>query len=586
MWLGLGWLLSLLVLPAPVQESPSVEAPDPAERLQAEVQAEPPEGEAAPETPQETPPAAPTRVERSLATLETLVHSREIKRAALEEVRAQLDAAPTEDQRTSLEKRATTLQQELDKLERDFESIATGIDMGAFEDRLSEAFDIREELQELFRPIIEELKAATEAPRQIEHLRAQLEYFEDRERLARNALLNLEALLTALEGEGESELGAGLEDARAAWQARLKDIESREAVARFHLDQRLSDRSSILETTQEALATFFRTRGLNLLLALVAFLAVMFVFRSLYRFVTDKLVHGGHQEGKFYARLLDVLYLLFVGGAAVLAALLVLYASGDWVLLGLALLFLLGLAWASKTAVPIFLEQIRLLLNFGTVRERERVVLDGIPYRVSKISLYTLLSNPALAGGVRRLPIGDLIHMRSRTASKGEIWFPCKRGDWVLLSDGTRGRVTHQSPDTVQLEMLGGTLVTYPSTSFLKQFPKNISEGFRLQIRFGIDYAHQAISTTTVPEILTARVRAGMTEAFGAGSFESLVVEFLEAGSSSLDYVVIADIPGSGARDYEKMQRTIQRLCVDSCNDEGWVIPFTQVTLHHQGSPE
>jgi len=219
-------------------------------------------------------------------------------------------------------------------------------------------------------------------------------------------------------------------------------------------------------------------------------------------------------------------------------------------------------------------------LNFGTVRERERVLLDGIPYRVSKISFYSLLSNSELAGGVRRLPIGDLIGMRSRTCSKDEVWFPCRRGDWVLLADGTRGQVKHQSPDTVQLETLGGSRVTYPSQSFLELFPMNLSSGFRLTVRFGIDYAHQAIATTEVPSILTERVRAGLDERFGAEALRALKAEFIEAGASSLDYAVIADVDGSAAADYDALQRAIQQACVDTCNDEGWVIPFTQVTLH------
>jgi hypothetical protein len=32
--------------------------------------------------------------------------------------------------------------------------------------------------------------------------------------------------------------------------------------------------------------------------------------------------------------------------------------------------------------------------------------------------------------------------------------------------------------------------------------------------------------------------------------------------------------------DYQRLQRLVQKTCVETCNDNGWVIPFTQVTLH------
>ncbi len=524
---------------------------------------------------------ATTRAERSLETLETLQATKAAKDAALKTVRDGIVAAEDSgDDTTALVEEARTLQAELAQIKSDYAAIATSIDIKEFEAGTPESFDLRGELQELIQPIVEELKAVTEAPRQIERLRAQVAYFEGRSNVAAKALENIEVLLATLGPEDPSGLRPGLEEARKSWQGRLQDINGQKAVAYFQLDKRLSERSSILESTQSAFANFFRTRGLNLALGLLTFFAVLTLLRSLYGRVARKLRRKDGKERPFYARLIDVLYFAFVGTAALVASLLVLYASGDWVLLGVALLFLLGLAWASKAAVPLFLEQIRLLLNLGAVRERERVLFEGVPYRVSKLSFYTLLSNTELAGGVRRLPIRDLIDMRSRIASKDEIWFPCRRGDWVLLADGTRGLVVHQSPDTVQLETLGGSTVTYPCTQFLGLSPKNLSCGFRLLVRFGIDYAHQAISTTVVPQILRTDTRAALESEFGEDALVALRVDFLEAGASSLDYALIADMTGSAAQHYDRIQRVIQRQCVDTCNREGWVIPFTQVTLH------
>jgi hypothetical protein len=60
----------------------------------------------------------------------------------------------------------------------------------------------------------------------------------------------------------------------------------------------------------------------------------------------------------------------------------------------------------------------------------------------------------------------------------------------------------------------------------------------------------------------------------------SLNVEFASAGASSLDFVVLADMAGSMDSRYQFLQRRIQRICVDVCNERGYGIPFTQITVH------
>ena len=113
--------------------------------------------------------------------------------------------------------------------------------------------------------------------------------------------------------------------------------------------------------------------------------------------------------------------------------------------------------------------------------------------------------------------------------------------------------------------------------------PQNLSVGYRLTQRFGIDYKHQALSTTEAPAVFTDRVRAALVARFGEDAVCGLKVEFVEAGASSLDYLVLADLDGSVARDYEAAKRVIQTAFVDTCNEKGWEIPFTQVTLHQAG---
>jgi hypothetical protein len=59
-----------------------------------------------------------------------------------------------------------------------------------------------------------------------------------------------------------------------------------------------------------------------------------------------------------------------------------------------------------------------------------------------------------------------------------------------------------------------------------------------------------------------------------------LQVEFAAAAASSLDLHVMADFSGAAAPHYDVLRRAMQRLCVEACNDYGWIIPFPQLTLH------
>jgi hypothetical protein len=283
-------------------------------------------------------------------------------------------------------------------------------------------------------------------------------------------------------------------------------------------------------------------------------------------------------------RLVDVAVQAFAVVAGIFTALLVLYAASDWVLLGLALLFLAGLAWASKQALPLFFEQAKLMLNLGSVREGERLSLHGVPWEVRRINVYTDLVNPALTGGKLRLPIRDLIPLVSRPFDAKEAWFPTNEGDWVVLADETYGRVIQQTPDWVQVIQLGGARKTYATTDFLAQVPQNLSSNFRVSAVFGIDYRHQAIATGEVPACFQQRLEKGLTALVDPGEILNVAVELREAGSSSLDYAILADFAGSAAPKFQKLDRLIACICVDVCNEKGWGIPFTQITLH-QATP-
>ena len=218
-------------------------------------------------------------------------------------------------------------------------------------------------------------------------------------------------------------------------------------------------------------------------------------------------------EKQFSSRLALLLLHVFSVLGGLLAMMAVFNAAGDWFMLGLILIFLIGIGWASINTLPSQIESVKLILNVGTVREGERVLFNAVPYRVDSLAFRAQLVNPDLAGGVQQLPVRDLVGYHSRPAGQDEPWFPTRAGDWVELDDGLLGQISHQSPSTVCLTDLGGAEIVYPTSRFLQQHPRRLAECFRIIERFGIDYRHQAIATAEVPRLMQAALEDALPSA-------------------------------------------------------------------------
>jgi len=81
-------------------------------------------------------------------------------------------------------------------------------------------------------------------------------------------------------------------------------------------------------------------------------------------------------------------------------------------------------------------------------------------------------------------------------------------------------------------------------------------------------------------EILESHINEQIEKEGYKKSLLNLLVEFQQAGASSLDIVVIADFKGDMAPLYQRLSRAIQRWCVDACTLNNWEIPFPQLTIH------
>jgi hypothetical protein len=495
----------------------------------------------------------------------------------------ELQAVKTDNQKVRLLKELTELNARIEVLLRDFEQIATGVNIETFKAKPKERFDWREQLQDVLGPIVKELQNLTAHPREIDRLRGDAAYYEKQTATAKGAVQNVQRLTAESQ---DPELVQKLQGVEKAWKQKEQQILSQLAVVNYQLNEKLKEQKPFLESFQSFMKSFFKSRGRNLLFALAAFVAVVFLCRFLNRLIYR--FSPLHQSGErtFYTRLSDLLYyaVTFVGATG--ASLLVLYLSGDWVLLSVAALFLLGIFWTARQTLPKFWTEAKFLLNLGTVREDERLVYQGIPWKVQSLNFHTLLVNPCLKGGLLRLPLKELMDLRSRPYDPDEPWFPCRENEWVMLSDGTLGQVVLQSPEMVELGLPGGGRKTYPTAEFLKQNPNNLSTGFRLSTTFRLDYQHQNESTREIPERLQEAVWRELKKEGFARKILNVGVEFQEARPSSLDLAILVDVGPKAGRHYDRMKRLIPRIAVEVSSEYGWAIPFPQVTVHAGGAAE
>lgn len=506
--------------------------------------------------------------------------------AAQEELaaqRKQLQKAKDDVERESVRAEVNRIADDIDSLQTALEMWATGgVDMQMFAPKSDEKFDWRAELQSVFEPIVAELRRLTERPRKIERLRSEQLFFQQRLAAAEAAVKNI--------GEYKAQAPTPeLEDAfgnlETRWRKRRDDLQTRLSLVNFELQELLSPDQPVEQRAGDALRELLSGRLLNLLMALGAAAAVYGLLWYGNRLYTQYMMRRERRR-PFLARVVHLAYVVTAALLALFAAMSVLYVRGDWILLGLLLIMVVAAVLTLQRSLPSYLQEAKALLNLGPVREGERVLYRGLPWKVQALNVHTLLVNPALRGGLLRLPLQELNGLISRPQDAQEPWFPTRENDIVLLADGTYGRVVQQTPELVQLKV-GAATRTYPVTSFLDAQPQNLSlEGFGVSVKLSIDYAHQAEATTIVKERLSNYVTEGLRKDPMAAHLKDVFVDFDAAAASSLDYVVAASFSGEAAGDYYRLRRVLQHLAVEACNTYGWVIPFNQMTVHLAGKAQ
>nr|WP_321468345.1 hypothetical protein [uncultured Desulfobulbus sp.] len=521
------------------------------------------------------------KVEDTLQMLSSLVQLQKNLKQQISVVGNRLKKSSSDSEKQNLTTELNNLDKQLNEASADFERLATGVDSGVFSSPKTENFSWKEEVSVLIEPTIKELKQLTARVRQKSDLKDAIARYETQLATANAAVDHLTNLAKEANGKetDSPQIKKLLNELLPVWQNMQRRITGKLDLARSELHKMETTDESFFQQSSNSLRHFFRERGWYLLLAMGTFVAVLFSLRLLARLVMKILPGAKKEQRPIHVRVFDIFFQFFSVLSAICGFVLILYVGEDWFLLSGTIIFLFGIAWTIRQTVPKMWRQVRLMLNMGAIREGERVIYQGVAWKVEAINFFCKLHNPAL-GMTVRIPIENITDLISRPYDSAEPWFPCGIGDWVAIEGKANAKVVSLSPEQVELVELGGRKVVYPTADFLGLAPANLSTNFFIRVVFGLSYDLQEEITTTVLEKLLAYMEAKFAEHKLADHCLSLTVDFLQAGASSLDVVIFANMRGDQAPSIGKIERSIARWCVECSNLNNWEIPFPQLTVH------
>lgn len=507
-----------------------------------------------------------------LSAIAQSLHEKRKERKALQQ---QLAKATEEDEKKDLQQLIDELKSTINQLNHSFEQIIIdGLDLDPFSDVSSQPFDWKEELILATKPIIDALKDLTEKPRKIEKLRGEIDLLQEQRNLIE---LALDAMARFQPDTMNQSTKTEFESITKKWLQRQADNVQDLEIARFQMANLEEKNKNWWQSLKIGMVNFVQGRGLTLTIAIVAALSVWLLMRGLLWLYQKKLISPSHRNS-IQARLTGYAYRILTGLLVMLTVLITFYLANDFLLLTMAIIILIAVILSFRHLLPHYINEARLLLNIGPVRIGERITYNGLPMQVRSINVDSLLRNPDLKGIVR-LPLSVLEDMVSRP-DIDEPWFPCRAGEYVMLPDGRFGEVIEQTIELVLLQ-IKGSLVQFTAADFFRLNLLNLSrQGFVVVATFGIDYQHQAQCLNEVPARLHEALEHALAQAEFSNKIVSLLVEFKEANTNSLDYLIVVNCKGEAASSYFTINRLIQKTCVEVCNRERWIIPFTQLTVH------
>jgi len=502
-------------------------------------------------------------------TLRALLQTRDGIRTAMDEQRKKMQTATGDSAKLEIQQQIEILDKRRQEVERDFTVLITGLQpthASGSPTQKTAPLSIQDEMSQLLTPIFTDLRALTQKSRAFQELAEELTRLKERAEQEKRAVVEIDKLLVEVKASKtpDTVLRSALNETRKSFQGRLDEVTSRTAAVQHQLGELKMTGVSFWKDLGLQVKHFVFIRGTNILLALFVFMVIFFGLRTAYAYLMKVMAVRKYQRLSFMLRILDVAH---EGGAFLLglsAALLVLYARGDWLLGGLSLLALGGLLMTAKTGIARHLEQLQFLLNLGQVREGERVLIAGVPWRVGTIYMFTQLTNPAMPRASLRLPLQTLASMTSRPSKLGEAWFPCEIDSWILVNGDLLAQVADITPEHVIICYQGGLKRWIPMGTFIAMDMACLSEGFSRSITIDVPLRGQAMQTADFIEHLKGAIREYLLHCMKPEELCDLCIELQNTDSISRFYEVTAFFAGSLAPQYHRLKQLLQLATAES----------------------
>jgi len=463
------------------------------------------------------------------------------------------------------------------KLKLQLISVVTNIKMDEIQsDDIHKKRDYLQEAQELLGPAFDTIQRISERPRKIEALRKELSVYNQKLAVTDSALKNIEIIKSSKEFQT---LLPDMEEFLSDSTYNINDLKQEFSIKRDRINRELKeltkDDQTLVGAMTELSREFFSTKGKHLGIAFLLFIFTVWSLTVLKNIVILKIVQKSKVE--WIIKPINALYGVLTFMFALTIFILSLYFMGDWVLVTLIVLMLSAILWGSKAYIHKYLAEGRLILNLGTIKEGELVIFRGIPWKVKNINFVTIFENEFLDSSTIRIEIAQIFHMHPRKILPNEQWFPTRTNDWVLLSDGTFGQIKLQTVEQIIVELKSLERKYYTTTDYLNLRPINLSHGFTQSLTWGIDYDTQNnLITELIPSI-----NKKLTDKFKSTPyiFQSLIVEFQNAGASSLNILIEMKFEGNFAASKLEIERAMNTKMLEIMNEMKINIPFTRLTV-------
>jgi hypothetical protein len=513
-----------------------------------------------------------------IETIELIKKSLAETKSQLQDKEKQANEEKDEKQKIILENNLKRLRERYSKIKLNLVSVITDIRIDDIK-KPEEVHkrDLLQEAQELLGPALDTIQRISAKPRKIEALKKELSTFQEKIALTDIALKNIE---TVTKSSDFKALVPDLESYIDEAKFNVNDLRQELTIKAERINRELTelkkDDRSMLDATTSLMKKFFSTKGKNLIITTIVFILTILGVNKL-RFkilipLTEK------NPDKVFYKTFNALYGLLSFVSATSLSLLTLYLLGDWVLVTFFVLIITGTIWGFKDYVRKITAEGKLILNLGCVKEGDLIIYQNIPWQVKNINFITTFENIYLDTPLLRVSIAEILKMHARKVHPNEPWFPSKRGDWVMLSDGTFGEVKLQTTEQVTIEIGRTQTKYYPISQYLALTPINLSHGFTLDIIWGLDYLDQLTLLTTIIPSLETKLKVILGQyAYAPTDF---TLDFHSAGASSLNINLIAKFKGDFAENRNIILKELQAILLSLCTEKNLNLPFNQMVVH------